>query len=97
MKITILPSAQDDLATGFSFYENQQQGLGEYFLESLFSDIDSLLIYAGIHMKVFGYYRLLSKRFAYAIYYSLDGETLHVKAVLDCRRDPSLIKGKLEG
>jgi len=97
MKITILPSARSDLATGFAFYENQQEGLGSYFLESLFSDIDSLLLYGGIQRKVFGYYRLLSKRFPYAIYYSLEGERFCVKAVLDCRRNPERIRGKLEG
>jgi hypothetical protein len=58
--ITILPSARKDLASGFSFYENQGSGLGSYFLESLFSDIDSLKLYAGIHPEVFNYYRFLS-------------------------------------
>jgi hypothetical protein len=29
------------------FYERQETGLGWYFLDSLFSDIDSLLLYAG--------------------------------------------------
>lgn len=52
MKIVILPSARDDLAGGFRFYENQEKGLGDYFLESLFSDIDSLRLYAGIHRVV---------------------------------------------
>ena len=42
MKIVILPAARDDLADGFQFYEHQQEGLGNYFLKSLFSDIDSL-------------------------------------------------------
>jgi hypothetical protein len=36
MKIVILPSARDDLADGYQFYENQEAGLGNYFLESLF-------------------------------------------------------------
>jgi len=63
MKLTILPSARDDLARGFDFYEAQGEGLGSYFLESLFSDIDSLKLYAGIHRKVFGFHRSLSKRF----------------------------------
>ena len=42
MKIIILPSARDDLADGFDFYERPRAGLGDYFLDSLFSDIDSL-------------------------------------------------------
>jgi len=96
MKITILPSAQSDLANGFEFYENQEAGLGSYFMESLFSDIDSLKLYGGIHRKVFGYYRSLSKRFPYAVYYSLEAETLLVRAVLDCRRDPGRIRASLE-
>ena len=38
-------------------------GLGTYFLDSLYSDIESLRLYAGIHRLVYGdYYRLVSKR-----------------------------------
>jgi hypothetical protein len=88
MKVAILPSARNDLADGFRFYECQQQGLGVYFLDSLFSDIDSLRLYAGIHRKVFGFHRLLSKRFPFAIYYSMESDIALVTAVLDCRRDP---------
>ncbi len=33
MNIVIAPSARDDLADGFEFYERQQEGLGNYFLE----------------------------------------------------------------
>lgn len=95
MKIAILPSARDDLADGFQFYENQVAGLGSYFLESLFSDIDSLRLYAGIHRMVFGSHRLLSKRFPYAIYYNRESETVFVRAVLDCRRDPASHRQKL--
>jgi hypothetical protein len=63
MKLRILPSAIEDISDGSRFYETQVEGLGSYFIESVFSDIDSLKLYAGIHPKVFGYHRLLSKRF----------------------------------
>ncbi len=95
MTIVILPSARDDLADGCAFYERQEAGLGAYFLETLFSDIDSLRLYAGIHRKVFGFHRLLSKRFPYAIYYSMHAKTVTVRAVLDCRRDPVRIQRRL--
>ena len=55
MKVEILDEAQEDLLDGFRFYECQSEGLGDYFLDSLFSDIDSLQIYAGIHSVHFGY------------------------------------------
>jgi len=61
MKFQISESAYDDLNGGYSFYESQREDLGAYFQESLFSDIDSLKIYAGIHSKYFGKHRLLSK------------------------------------
>lgn len=95
MKIEILDSAEKDLIDGFKFYENQSRGLGDYFLDSLFSDIESLHVHAGIHALHFGYYRLLSKRFPFAIYYRLHNDIIRVYAVLDCRRNPAWIRDKL--
>ena len=69
MKIRIRPSALEDLARGRLFYERQGEGLGQYFMDTLFSDIDSLALYGGIHRKFGNYHRLLSKRFPYAVYY----------------------------
>ena len=97
MKLRILSSAIQDLTDGFRFYEIQEEGLGSYFLESLFSDIDSLKLYAGIHSKVFGYYRALSKRFPYAIYYTKEQSLISINAVLDCRRNPRWLHEKLKG
>lgn len=61
MKLRILESAKEDLIEGYHFYEERAPGLGTYFLDSLFSDIDSLAIYAGIHAKVYGSHPALSK------------------------------------
>ena len=49
VKIRILDAAAQDLIDGSRFYEMQEAGLGQYFLDSLFADVDSLLLYAGIH------------------------------------------------
>jgi hypothetical protein len=95
VKISIQPSAVADLRVGFRFYEKQQAGLGGYFLDSLYSDIESLLLYAGIHSQHFGKYRVLSDRFPYAVYYELREDLIMVRAVLDLRRDPSWISQKL--
>lgn len=97
MKIKILDSAKNDLIEGFYFYEKQSEGLGSYFLESIYSDIESLKVYAGIHPKKYkNYYRLLSKRFPFAIYYRIEDKNTHIDAVLDCRRDPTWIRDKLK-
>ena len=96
MRIEILDEAEADLSEGFHFYENQDTGLGWYFLDSLFADIDSLLLHTGIHNVVYGYYRCLSKRFPFAVYYSMEGDLIRVQAVLDCRRNPSWTRNHLK-
>jgi plasmid stabilization system protein ParE len=96
MKIRVLRSAISDLEAGWQFYERQGSGLGDYFFDSLFSDIDALALHGGVHRVVPGFHRALSKRFPYAIYYRLvQGEVL-VFRVLDCRRYPKRIAGELE-
>lgn len=93
----ILAAAERDLAEGREFYERQRPGLGAYFLDTLFSDIDSLQLYAGIHRVFFGqYHRLLSKRFPFAVYYTRTEDTVFIHAVLDCRRHPSWIRKRME-
>ena len=63
MKIRILERAEQDLVAGYYFYESQGQGLGDYFLDTLYSDIDALQLHAGVHPWHFGFQRALSKRF----------------------------------
>ena len=64
MKLQILDMAREDLVEGFYFYEEKEEGLGDYFLSNLFADIESLKVFGGIHKKVYKkFYRALSKRF----------------------------------
>lgn len=95
MKIQILSLAASDLAAGRDFYEQQQAGLGQYFLDTLFSDIEALLLNAGVHVQYFGYFRALSRRFPYAIYYKMNGEHIEIWRVLDCRENPKRTKTAL--
>lgn len=96
MIIKILDLAERDLVEGFRFYEAQEAGLGSYFLTNLFADIESLRIYAGIHEKPFkAYYRLLSRRFPFAVFYTFEEDLVAIYAVLDCRRDPAWIRERL--
>ena len=96
MKVQILAEATEDLADGYRFYERQATGLGEYFLDSLWADIQSLRLYGGVHTVYQGYFRLLAKRFPYAVYYRIDQDGVaRVWAVLDCRRDPAWVAQRL--
>jgi hypothetical protein len=92
VKIEILDEAQEDLIEGYQFYEGRETGVGSYFLDCLFSDIDSLLLFAGIQQVVYGYHRCL---FPFAIYYDVVGQLIRVHAVLDCRRNPAWVRKRL--
>jgi plasmid stabilization system protein ParE len=96
MKVRVLRSALEDLAAGRRFYDRQQEGVGAYFFDSLFSEIDSLTLYAGIHRIEFGFHRMLARRFPFAVYYRVTGDEVVVLRVLDCRRDPARIRRELE-
>jgi plasmid stabilization system protein ParE len=96
VKIRVLRSAVHDLEDGYRFYERQAAGTGRYFLDSLYSDIDSLVVNAGIHPVYFSqYHRLLSRRFPFAVYYQVADQTATVHAVLDCRRSPAWTRKRI--
>jgi len=98
MRLQILDLARNDLINGFRFYEDKEQGLGGYFLVNLYSDIESLKVFGGVHRKAYrGFHRALSKRFPFAIYDTVEEETVRIRAVVDCRKRPSWIRRHLKG
>ena len=72
MTVVILEDAAEDLETGAQFYESCATGVGNYFLDSILSDLDSLILFVGIHPVYFGFHRMLSKRFPFGIYYEVE-------------------------
>ena len=96
MIVVVLEDAAADLEAGRRFYEMRKAGIGEYFIESLLSDLESLVLYAGIHHVHFGFYRMLSKRFPFGIYYEVNGDIAQVYAILDMRRAPLWLRSELK-
>lgn len=97
IRIQISGDALDDLNDGFRFYDAQEPGLGDYFLSQLRADIDGLKVTAGIHRQPHRHlFRLLSRRFPYAVYHEFDDHLALVVAVVDCRRDPAWIRSHLD-
>ena len=58
-------------------------------------DLDSLVLFAGVHPTYFGFHRMLSKRFPFGIYYEVDDDVVYVYAILDLRREPLWIRKQL--
>ena len=95
--VYVMEEAVEDLNEGRSFYDLQEIGVGDYFWDCLISDLESLIIYAGIHRKKMDFYQMFARRFPYAIYYEIVEEVAYVVAVLPMRRDPAWISEQLKG
>lgn len=64
MNVQILDRAEADLSEGYSFYEEQKNGLGMDFLRSVLTDIRKLEVTAGIHPIYHEpYYQMYTRRF----------------------------------
>lgn len=94
-QVIVLAEAAEDLGQGWEFYNKKEEGVGEYFLNSILVDIESLQLFHGIHSVHFGLHRLLATKFPFGIYYRDDPCVVRVIAVLDLRRDPIWIRNSL--
>jgi hypothetical protein len=98
MRLQILEPAKRDIIDGFHYYEDKEEGLGNYFLMNVYADIESLKLFGGIHRQAYRkFHRALSKRFPFAIFYTVEDDTVRVRAIMDCRKNPSWIRAHLKG
>ena len=92
MDIRLLEGAKEDLRNAWFFDERQATGLGDRLLDAIETDVGLLPGYAGIHLQVDGFHRMLIKCFPFALYYLIEETSIDIYAILDCRRDPSWIR-----
>ena len=95
MNVELRNEARNDLDEGAWFYERQNTGLGDYFLDCVDSDLATLEKCSGLHETVFGFQRKLMTRFPFAIYYRIGANYVDVVAILDCRRNPDYLETRL--
>ena len=94
-RVIILAEAAEDIEAARDFYEVQEQGVGEYCVDSLLADIENLGLFSGIHALHFEFHRMLASRFPFGIYYREYVDEAQVLAILDLRRDPNWIRKEL--
>ena len=97
MKISVLSQAEGHLDEGYEWYKRQARGPGDYFLRSMYAEIESLHKLAGIHRRSYGKHCLKAGKFPLGIFYAIHGDTVEVCAVIDLRRRPSWIRRELGG
>lgn len=86
--VVVSEDAAQDIEEARDFYNLQDTGAGEYFVTSILDDLEDLSKNYGIHSTYFGFYRKLSKKFPYAIYYNNKKTFIEVAAILDLRKNP---------
>ena len=83
-------AVEADVEAAFDWYELEEPGLGPEFLEQLRTAyrriIDNPLGYQELRS---GIRRGLTRRFPYAVYFSIEGEVIVIVAVLHTARDPA--------
>jgi hypothetical protein len=78
-----------------TFTTRMNRGVGEYCIDWLLTDIESLGHLSGIHPSHFDSHRMLARCFPFGIYYREHGNETQVFAILDLRRNPSWIRKEL--
>ncbi len=97
-QVKITEYAKNDLEIAYEFYENQKTNLGKYFIEFILSEIKMLEFYGCLHQKIFGFHRMISKKFPFGIYYVCNKKEkiIYIVAILDLRKNPNSIEKYLK-
>ncbi len=78
-----------DVEAAFNWYEGEEPGLGLEFLEELRAAYHRILDHPlGYQDLRSGIRRALTRRFPYAVYFSIEEEAIVIVAVLSTARDP---------
>jgi hypothetical protein len=78
------------------FMTDKSPGVGQYFVDCMLADIESLAFFHGIHRIQYGCFRMLARRFPFGIYYLETEKETRVVAVLDLRRKPSWLRKEVK-
>ena len=88
-RLLVRPAAAADIEEAYLWYESRRIGLGEEFLAAVDLLLGEILAhptaYQVIHREA---RRALLRRFPYALFYRIYGETVVVLACMQGRRDP---------
>ena len=84
------PAVEADVEAAFDWYEGEEPELGFGFLEELRAAYQRILDHPfGYQELRSGIRRALTRRFPYAVYFAVEGETIVIVAVLSTARDPA--------
>jgi plasmid stabilization system protein ParE len=94
--LRFLPEVEEDVISGYVWYEMMSTGLGEEFLRVFYACAGEIQRNPKLYIKVHGEFRRrLLRRFPYSIYFRIEDDTIIIFGVFHCARDPRTVGTKL--
>lgn len=95
-RLVLRRGAKLDLIEARRWYEERQSGLGESFLASVEVALSTIRDHPMVHPRVSPRVRRAgTDRFPYGIFYTIDGDTIRVIAILHHARSPEIWKSRM--
>lgn len=89
LPVELLPSAQQDLIDGQTWFDGRRPGLGQEFVIDVLDRLEQIGSMPGLYGEVASGIRGAGvKRFGYVIYYRVLPDVVEVLAILHGSRDP---------
>lgn len=95
-KLRFVPEIEQDITSGYTWYEAKSQGLGEEFLRIFYAYAIEItrnpLLYPRVHSS---FRRCLLRRFPYAVYFTIEDDQIIMFGLFHCARDPRTMRDQL--
>jgi plasmid stabilization system protein ParE len=96
LDVRLRPEAEDDLAEAAVWYQEQQPGLGQRFLDAAAATISRISTASLAFPLVYGSTRrALLRRFPFGVFFQVEGERIVVIGVLHGSRHPHAWRQRL--
>ena len=96
MRLIVRPEAEAELLQAFSWYEDQQPGLGRSFMDEVSVCLEYIeqrpLSFAVVNNPL---RRAMTRRFPYALFFAVGQDTISVVAAFHMARHPEALSQKL--
>src|SRR5262249_13705026 len=90
LRVVFRRAAKDEFAEAAAWYEERREGLGEQFLTEIGEAVEKAAEHPERYPLVFGdVRRAVCRRFPFAVYFRVRGDSLVVLAVFHGRRNPA--------
>ncbi|HPA46861.1 MAG TPA: type II toxin-antitoxin system RelE/ParE family toxin [bacterium] len=91
-----VPETEQDLLSGYTWYEAKSPGLGGEFLRMFYAQAGEIIRNPRLYPIVHGRFRrCLLRRFPYSVYFTVENNRIIVFGIFRCARDPRMIRGQL--